>query len=134
MPCTIAMTYAEIQAEALAIAKDKGACFDQYRRAAKAEELAQLAQVLKDNFHWCCVHELLTPHTIVRWGLRPYGITSNEDVSSGYCLASGSATVRASGSAYVHAPYGAIECKLSDQAILRHGGTITSSNGQTITF
>jgi len=42
----------------------------------------------------------------------------------------GNAKVRASDSAYIHAPYGAIECKLSGQAILRHNGVIKSATSE----
>ena len=160
------MTHSEILSEVLAIAKEGSACTSEYRRAAESTDMASLAEVLRDNFRWCCENDLLTADTITRWGLRAHGITCNEDVSSGYCLASGSATVRAYGSAtvrasgsatveaydsatveaydsatviaygsaYIHARYGAIECKLNDRAILRHGNTITAANGQTMTL
>ena len=160
------MTHAEILSEVLAIAKERSACTSEYRRAAESTDMASLAAVLRDNFHWCCKNGLLTPDTITRWRLRDHGIACNEDVSSGYCLASdnatviasdnatvrvsGSATVEAYGSAtvracdsatviaydsaYIYAPNGAIECKLNDRAILRHGNTITAANGQTMTL
>ena len=216
------MTHAQILSEVLSIAKEKKACASEYRRAAQSTDMASLAAVLRDNFHWCCDNWLLTADTITRWGLREYGITCNEDVSSGYCLATGSATVKASdratvtaydratveafgsatvkasdratvtafgsatveaydratvraygsatvkasdratvtafgsatveasdratvrafgsatvkafGSAYIHAPYNTIECKLNDSAILRHCNTITAANGQTLTL
>ncbi len=41
-----------------------------------------------------------------------------------------SATVRAWDSAYVIAPYGSIECHLSEQAILRHNGVIKSATSE----
>lgn len=144
------MTHSEILSEVLAIAKERSAYTSEYRRAAESTDMASLAEVLRDNFRWCCENDLLTADTITRWGLRAHGITCNEDVSSGYCLACGSATVTAYdsatveaydsatviayGSAYIHARYGAIECKLNDRAILRHGNTITAANGQTITL
>ena len=118
------MTHSEILSEVLAIAREERACVSEYCRAAQSTDMASLAEVLRDNFRWCCENDLLTADTITRWGLRAHGITCNEDVSSGYCLASGSATVKASGSATVRACDSAT-VKAFDSATVRVYGSAT---------
>ena len=122
----------------LGIAKESNACADEYRRAAKAESMADLCKVVTDNFHWSCENGLLTGKVIEEYGLSEFGIRYNVNADGGWLLvdgsatveAWGSATVRASGSAYVHAPYVAIECQLSEHAILRYAGTIKSATSE----
>ena len=120
-------------------ARAKSACAEEYRKAAKAEDMAAFCAAVRDNFHWLCSNEVLTGDVIDAYpALSDHGIRHNADASEGVLLvtgsatveASGSATVRAWGSAYIHAPYGAIECQLNGHAILRHGDTIKSKNGE----
>jgi len=128
------------------LCKQKGACEGEFKKLIAATDMPSLTDVLKANFHWCCNNEVLTGDIIDTYGLAEYGIRHNVDASGGYLLASGSATVRASGratvrasdsatvrawgSAYVIAPYGSIECHLSEQAILRHNGVIKSATSE----
>ena len=112
------------------LCKQKGACEEEFRKLVSATDMASFNDVLKANFHWCCNNEVLTGDIIDTYGLAEYGIRHNVNASDGYLLASGSATVRASDSAYIHAPYGAIECKLYGQAILRHNGGIKSATSE----
>ena len=127
------MTHAEILSEVLAIAKANNACASEYRRAAQSKDMAQLAAVLRDNFHWSCNAQLLTADTITRWGLRDHGIHCNEDVTSGHCLASDSATVEASGSATVRA-YDSATVEASDSATVEASGsaTVVATNRATV--
>ena len=128
-------------------ARAKSACAEEYRKAAKAEDMAAFCAAVRDNFHWLCSNEVLTGDVIDAYpALSDHGIRHNADASEGVLLvtgsatveawgsatvrASGSATVEAWGSAYIHAPYGSIECQLDGNAILRHGDTIKSKNGE----
>ncbi len=120
------MTHAEILSEVLAIAKAQAACASEYRRAEQSKDMAELTAVLRDNFHWCCAQKLLTPDTITRWGLGDHGIHCNENVTSGYCLAYGSATVSAYGSATVSA-YGSATVEASGSATVSAYGSATVS-------
>ena len=54
------MTHSEILSEVLAIAREKQACVSEYCRAAQSTDMASLAEVLRDNFRWCCENDLLT--------------------------------------------------------------------------
>ena len=71
--------------------------------------------------------------TVLAWGSATVRASGNAAVlawGSAAVRAWGNAKVRASDSAYIHAPYGAIECKLSGQAILRHNGVIKSATSE----
>ena len=112
-------------------ARAKSACAEEYRKAAKAEDMAAFCAAVRDNFHWLCSNEVLTGDVIDAYpALSDHGIRHNADASEGVLLVTGSATVEAWGSAYIHAPYGSIECQLDGNAILRHGDTIKSKNGE----
>ena len=102
----------------LGIAKESNACADEYRRAAKAESMADLCKVVTDNFHWSCENGLLTGKVIEEYGLSEFGIRYNVNADGGWLLVDGSATVEAWGSATVRAS-GSATVRASGSATVR---------------
>ena len=101
----------EIKGEILRRAHAAGACKEEYGRACKAENMAELCGVIKDNVWWCCDNKVLTGELVEKYW-EEFGaqdIYVNVDVEKGLLLAwdtvtvvaSGNATVRASGTATV---------------------------------
>lgn len=95
-----------------------------------------MIEVIKDNFIWAVNHGVLDGSLIDTYSaeFNSNGIRHNENVTGGYLLATGNATVRAYGNATVRATgnatveaydnayvisYDIFECKLSDNAIWR---------------
>ena len=115
-----AMTHEEIKAEVLAAAKSASACADQYRRAEAATTHEELSAVMRENFQWLISNGVLTGETIDRW--KPVGIVHNQDVSDGYCYASGHSTVRAYGSSTVRA-YDSSTVRAYDSSAVRAYGS-----------
>ena len=56
-----------IKAEILKRAKMNFACAEQYGRAYKSENLAELMQVIKDNFNWARHNDVVTPDIIEQY-------------------------------------------------------------------
>ena len=85
-------------------AKMASACKEQYGRAYRSETLAELMQVVKDNFHWACDNKVVTPLLveIYREEFAGNDIFLDVDVESGFLLC-GNASVAASGNASVRA-------------------------------
>ena len=105
-------------------AKMASACKGQYGRAYRSETLAELMQVVKDNFHWACDSKVVTPLLveIYREEFAGNDIFLDVDVESGFLLcgnasveASGNASVEAYGNASVEA-YGNASVKAYDNA------------------
>ena len=94
----------EIKTEILARAKEADACAEQYCRAYKSESLAELMQVVKDNFGWAYIHEVITPSLIKKYRAEfaENNIRLNVDANSGFILCH-NAAVEASGDAAVFA-------------------------------
>ena len=132
----------ELKEKILRVAKNQSACSEQYKRAYSSKTIHDLCTVIRDNFHWCCNHSVLTPEIIETYkaDFAENGIYHNENVSGAYLIASGSSTVRAYGSSTVIASdsstvraygssyvnnYSLIECKISGKAILRHNGVVS---------
>ena len=122
-----------IKSEILRRAKEAQACTEQYGRAYKSETIAELMNVVKDNFHWACNYKVITVDLIEQYreDFAANDIFVNVSVERGYLLcdsatvkAWGSATVEACGSAYCTS-YSTIECKLSENAIYRVRSTNT---------
>ena len=135
--------FPEIKQEILRRAHEARACKGQYGRACKSETMAELCQVIKDNFWWACNHKVIDCELLEKFkeAFAEHDIFVNVSVERGYLLcgsatvkACGSATVKACGSATVKAwgsatvkAYGSayctsyllIECKLSDNALYR---------------
>ena len=96
--------FARLKKEILKRAHAAQACTEQYGRAYKAESVEALMTVVKDNFSWCCKESVLTPDLISEYEeFAANGIFANQDVDSGYLLASGDAIVEVSGNAIVEA-------------------------------
>ena len=121
-----------------------GACREQYGRAYKAENLADLMAVVRDNFYWAVNTSVIDGELIDTYKseFNEGRIWHNENISEGCLLASGSATVEAYDSATVEAydsatveaygsatvkAYGSAyicswsvkECQLNDHAVYR---------------
>ena len=108
----------EIKGEILRRAHDAGACKEEYGRAYKAKDMAELCGVIKDNFWWCCDNKVLTGELVEKYW-EEFGaqdIYVNVDVEKGFLLAWGTATVLASGTATVRA---------WDTATVLASGTVT---------
>ena len=127
--------FEEIKEEILKRAHKAGACAKQYGRAYQSKSTEELMQVVKDNFHWACDYNVITPDLIERYReeFAANEIYLNVSTKRGYLLcdnatveAWGNATVKACDNATVKAwgnsyccSYYVIECKLSDKAIYR---------------
>ena len=94
----------EIKAEILSRAKEADACKEQYGRAYKSETLAELMQVVKDNFDWACRNKVITPDLIEKYReeFAENNIWLNVNVTSGFLLC-GNSTVEAWGNSTVEA-------------------------------
>lgn len=51
--------FEEIKQEILERAHKANACKEQYGRAYKSKCIEELCEVIKDNFHWCCINSVL---------------------------------------------------------------------------
>ncbi|MDE6254722.1 MAG: hypothetical protein K2M39_00865 [Muribaculaceae bacterium] len=122
-----------IKAEILKRAKEHHACTEQYSRAYKSENLAELMQVIKDNFNWACHNDVVTPDIIEQYreDFAANDIYLNVDANRGFLICD-NATVTACDSAYCTSLY-MIECKLYGNAIyrLRSENTIFYANDET---
>ena len=103
-----------------------GACREQCGRAYKAENLADLMAVVRDNFYWAVNTSVIDGELIDAYKseFNEGRIWHNENISKGCLLASGSATVRASGSATVRAS-GSATVEAYDSATVRAYGSAT---------
>ena len=140
-PIMSADKFTEIKTEILRRARENNACREQYGRAYNSNNLAELMQVVKDNFNWACANHVITPDLIetYRTEFSDHEIYLNTDVEKGFLLCNtarvkawGNATVEAYGNATVEAwgnaycmSYARIECKLSGNAIYREQCTNT---------
>ena len=86
-------------------AREAHACREQYGRAYMAEDFRQLMEVVRDNFNWAVTHSVIDGDLIdtYRDEFNAGRIWHNEDVTDGFLLACGNATVRAYGNATVEA-------------------------------
>ena len=123
-------------------AHNAGACKEQYGRAYKAETMAELCRVIKDNWDWCCGSYVVTPDLLEKYReeFAEQQIYVNVDTDNGFLLALGTATVEAWGNATVRAwgnatvrawdnayctSYRMIKCKLSGHALHKVRSTNT---------
>ena len=83
--------FTEIKEEILRRAKKSKACVEQYIRALESQTLAELAQVIKDNFTWCCNNKVLDVKIIEKYKTEfaSVEIYANESISSGYVVIDG---------------------------------------------
>ena len=83
--------FTEIKEEILCRAKKANACVEQYKRALESQTLQELAQVIKDNFTWCCRNKVLDVEIIEKYKseFSAVEIYANESISSGYVVIDG---------------------------------------------
>lgn len=114
------MDFNDFKNEILRRAKEAGAHSRAYRRAYQSNDYSELMQVIQDNFDLAVRHGVIDPSLIETYKdqFTENQIYSNVDVTAGFLLAWGNATVRASGNAYIIS-YDTIECKLRNNAIYR---------------
>ena len=115
--------FKEIKQEILRRAHGAGACKEQYERAYKAETMAGLCRVIKDNWGWYCILYVVTPDLLEKYReeFAEQQIYVNVDTDNGFLLASGNATVAASGNATVEA-WGNATVEASDNATVEAWG------------
>ena len=118
--------FKEIKQEILHRVNNAGACKEQYGRAYKAETMAGLCRVIKDNWDWYCDNAVVTPDLLEKYReeFAEQQIYVNVDTDNGFLLATGNAMVEAWGNATVRASDNAyctsdimIKCKLSGHAL-----------------
>ena len=99
------MNYKEFKSEILTRARSASACEAQYKRAYEAKDFAALFAVIKDNFVYCCNNGIIDAPLLeqVREDADKCDVWLNVNASSGFLLATDSATVKATGSATVKA-------------------------------
>jgi len=115
------MNFKEFKTEILKRAKASGACSGEYSRAENANDFKDLIKVLTDNFNYACQNKTINIELLEKVGAKicnENDLFFNCDTSTGYLLASDSATVRASGSATVEAS-GSATVRASDSATVR---------------
>ena len=107
-------------------AREAHACREQYGRAYMAEDFRQLMEVVRDNFNWAVTHSVIDGDLIdtYRDEFNAGRIWHNEDVTDGFLLACGNATVRAYGNATVRA-YGNATVRACGNATVRAYGNAT---------
>lgn len=112
-------TFEEIKREILRRAPVTHACKEQYRRANESETMAELCQVIKDNFWWACRHQVIDTALLTRYeqAFAENDIYVNVNVNTGYLLCD-YATVWACGNATVWA-YGNATVEACDNATVR---------------
>ena len=118
--------FEEIKQEILRRAHEANACKEQYGRAYKAEDMAGLCRVIKDNWNWCCIWNVVTPDLLEKYREEFAGqlIYMNVDTDKGFLFASGNATVRAWGNATVRA-WDNATVRASGNATVRAWGNAT---------
>ena len=95
--------FEELKKIILERARNASACREQYGRAYRAENLEELMQVVRDNFWWACNNGVIDGDTVdaYRDEFATGKIWHNENITEGFLIASGSASVIAYGSASV---------------------------------
>ena len=127
--------FEEIKQEILRRAHEADACKEQYGRAYKAESMARLCEVIKDNWRWCCDYAVVTPDLLEKYREEFSGqhIYVNVDTDNGFLLAWGNATVEAWGNATVEA-WGNATVRASDNATVEawDNATVRASGNATV--
>jgi hypothetical protein len=121
------MTFKKAKSEILKRAKDVGACSDEYERAERSKNFAELLKVVTDNFSYYCDNKIIDAQLLESIGkdvCEKNDLFCNVNTNRGFLLASGSATVWASGSATVRV-YGLATVRASGSATVRAYGSAT---------
>ena len=130
--------FKDLKEEILERAKMASACREQYGRAYRSETLAELMQVVKDNFHWACDNKVVTPLLveIYREEFAGNDIFLNVDVESGFLLcdnasveACGNASVEAYGNASVEAYGNASVVAYDNASVAAYGNASVGAYG-----
>ena len=118
--------FEELKKIILERAREAHACREQYGRAYMAENFQQLMEVVRDNFCWAVNNSVIDGALIdtYRDEFNAGKIWHNEDVTDGFLLASGNATVRAYGNSTVEA-YGNSTVEAYDNSTVRACGNAT---------
>ena len=123
-----------IKAEILKRAKEHHACTEQYGRAYKSENLAELMQVIKDNFNWARHNDVVTPDIIEQYreDFAVNDIYLNVDVNRGFLICD-NATVEAYGNATVEAHGSATVTAYGNATVTAYGSaTVTACDNATV--
>ena len=131
-----------IKSEILRRAKEAHACTEQFSRAYKSEDMAQLCTVIKDNFRWACNNKVLTVDLLEQYEIEfaEHEIYVNISVERGFMLcdsatvkAWGNATVKACDSATVKA-WGSATVKACDSATVKacDSATVEACDSATV--
>ena len=127
--------FEELKKIILERARNASACREQYGRAYRAENLEELMQVVRDNFRWACNNRVIDSDIVdaYRDEFATGKIWHNENITEGFLIASGSATVIASDSATVIA-YDSATVIASGSATVRAYGsaTVIASDSATV--
>jgi pyruvate/2-oxoglutarate/acetoin dehydrogenase E1 component len=118
--------FEELKKEILKRAKAANACSIEYRRAYSADSAGDLMRVIKDNFRFAVDRKVIDPLLIEAYKdqFTANEIYCNVNVTSGFLLATGNATVKAWGSATVKA-WGSATVEAMDSATVEAWGNAT---------
>ena len=123
------MNFKDLQTKLIDFGKSHDACSGEFRKLENAETIADLLEVVTDNFAWvssrASVAELLIGVADEDLALARIYVSGSHSVSDGNSFASGSATVRAWGSATVRA-WDSATVEASDSA------TVEASDSATV--
>ena len=123
--------FEELKKIILERARAAGACREQYGRAYKAESLADLMAVVRDNFYWAVSNSVIDGELIDTYKseFNEGRIWHNENTTDGCLLASGSATVRAYDSATVEASGSATVRAYGSATVRAYGSATVEASG-----
>jgi hypothetical protein len=129
--------------------KAESACQPEFKRILSSETFPEIITVLKDNFNWSCVHNIIDIKLIdsIKDEARKCDLWANETTKTGFLLVSnatveawGNATVEAGGNATVEAwdnatvkAWGNATVKAGDNATVEAWGNATVKAGGNAT-
>jgi hypothetical protein len=105
--------------------KAESACQPEFKRILSSETFPEIITVLKDNFNWSCVHNIIDVELIdsIKDEAKKCDLLANETTKTGFLLVS-NATVEAGGNATVKAGDNAT-VEAWDNATVKAGGNAT---------
>jgi hypothetical protein len=113
--------------------KAQSACQPEFKRILSSETFPEIITVLKDNFNWSCIHNIIDVELIdsIKDEARECDLWANETTKTGFLLVS-NATVEARGNATVEArdnatveAWGNATVKARGNATVKAGGNAT---------
>jgi hypothetical protein len=125
------MEFIELKTEILKRAKEADACTEQYKRAYQSTDFRELMQVIKDNFDFAASNKIIDPSLIeaCKEQFNANQIYCNVDVTEGFLLACGNATVEAWGNATVRAWGNATVRAFGNATVLAWGNATVKACG-----